>query len=107
MGSSHTFLLWHLWPLSLPPMPWRCPKEPPTHLAPNRGAKDTLWKSMGVGGDLLKKNGVWLAMKSQTLETEKAALDAPLVFVEQRMLQVPGLNEVRQLAVLKFAEATT
>ena len=56
---------------------------------------------------LLKTDGVWLAMKSQTLETEKAALDAPIVFVEQRMLQVPGLNEVRQLAVLKFAEATT
>ena len=54
---------------------------------------------------LLKKKGVWLAMKSQTLETEKATLDARIVLVEQRALQVPGLNEVRQLAVLKFAEA--
>ena len=56
---------------------------------------------------LLKKNGVWLAMKSQILETEQATLDARVVLVEQRALQVPGLNEVRQLAVLKFAEATT
>ena len=66
-----------------------------------------LTRMVQVTQHLLKKNGVWLAMKSQTLETEKAALDAPIVFVEQRMLQVPGLNEVRQLAVLKLAEATT
>ncbi len=55
---------------------------------------------------LLKKDGAWLAMKSQTLEIEKATLDARIVLVEQRVLQVPGLNEVRQLAVLKSAEAT-
>ena len=54
---------------------------------------------------LLKKKGVWLAMKSQTLETEKAALDGRIVLVEQRALHVPGLNEVRRLAVLKLAEA--
>ncbi|MGI9299071.1 MAG: 16S rRNA (guanine(527)-N(7))-methyltransferase RsmG [Luminiphilus sp.] len=54
---------------------------------------------------LLKKKGVWLAMKSQTLETEKATLDGRIVLVEQQALHVPGLNEVRRLAVLKLAEA--
>ena len=66
-----------------------------------------LMRMCQVTQHLLKKNGVWLAMKSQILETEKATLDARVVLVEQRALQVPGLNEVRQLAVLKFAEATT
>lgn len=66
-----------------------------------------LMRMYQVTQHLLKKNGVWLAMKSQILETEQATLDARVVLVEQRALQVPGLNEVRQLAVLKFAEATT
>jgi len=66
-----------------------------------------LMRMCQVTQHLLKKNGVWLAMKSQILETEQATLDARVVLVEQRALQVPGLNEVRQLAVLKFAEATT
>ena len=66
-----------------------------------------LMRMCQVTQHLLKKNGVWLAMKSQMLETEQATLDARVVLVEQRALQVPGLNEVRQLAVLKFAEATT
>jgi 16S rRNA (guanine527-N7)-methyltransferase len=66
-----------------------------------------LMRMCQVTQHLLKKNGVWLAMKSQILETEKATLDARVVLVERRALQVPGLNEVRQLAVLKFAEATT
>ena len=66
-----------------------------------------LMRMCQVTQHLLKKNGVWLAMKSQILETEQATLDARVVLVEQRVLQVPGLNEVRQLAVLKFAEATT
>jgi 16S rRNA (guanine527-N7)-methyltransferase len=66
-----------------------------------------LMRMCQVTQHLLKKNGVWLAMKSQILKTEEATLDARVVLVEQRALQVPGLNEVRQLAVLKFAEATT
>ena len=66
-----------------------------------------LMRMCQVTQHLLKKNGVWLAMKSQILKTEPATLDARVVLVEQRALQVPGLNEVRQLAVLKFAEATT
>ena len=66
-----------------------------------------LMRMCQVTQHLLKKNGVWLAMKSQILETEQATLDARVVLVEQRALQVPGLNEVRQLAVLKLAEATT
>ena len=66
-----------------------------------------LMRMYQVTQHLLKKNGVWLAMKSQILENEQATLDARVVLVEQRALQVPGLNEVRQLAVLKFAEATT
>ena len=66
-----------------------------------------LMRMCQVTQHLLKKNGVWLAMKSQILENEQATLDARVVLVEQRALQVPGLNEVRQLAVLKFAEATT
>jgi 16S rRNA (guanine527-N7)-methyltransferase len=66
-----------------------------------------LMRMCQVTQHLLKKNGVWLAMKSQILEIEQATLDARVVLVEQRALQVPGLNEVRQLAVLKFAEATT
>ena len=66
-----------------------------------------LMRMCQVTQHLLKKNGVWLAMKSQILKTEQATLDARVVLVEQRALQVPGLNEVRQLAVLKFAEATT
>ena len=66
-----------------------------------------LMRMCQVTQHLLKKNGVWLAMKSQILETEQATLDARVVLVEQRALQVPSLNEVRQLAVLKFAEATT
>jgi len=65
-----------------------------------------LMRMCQVTQHLLKKNGVWLAMKSQILETEQATLDARVVLVEQRALQVPGLNEVRQLAVLRFAEAT-
>ena len=66
-----------------------------------------LMRMYQVTQHLLKKNGGWLAMKSQILETDQATLDARVVLVEQRALQVPGLNEVRQLAVLKFAEATT
>jgi 16S rRNA (guanine527-N7)-methyltransferase len=66
-----------------------------------------LMRMCQVTQHLLKKNGVWLAMKSQILENEQATLHARVVLVEQRALQVPGLNEVRQLAVLKFAEATT
>jgi 16S rRNA G527 N7-methylase RsmG len=65
-----------------------------------------LTRMVQVTQHLLKKNGVWLAMKSQTLETEKAALDPRIVLVDQRALLVPGLNEVRQLAVLKCAETT-
>ena len=65
-----------------------------------------LMRMCQVTQHLLKKNGVWLAMKSQILENEQATLDARVVLVEQRALQVPGLNEVRQLAVLRFAEAT-
>ena len=65
-----------------------------------------LTRMVQVTQHLLKKNGVWLAMKSQTLETEKAGLDPRIVLVDQRALLVPGLNEVRQLAVLKCAETT-
>ena len=53
---------------------------------------------------LLNSTGVWLAMKAQTIDTEVALLDSSIQLCEQVTLQVPGLDDVRQLAVLKRVE---
>ena len=43
-------------------------------------------------------------MKAQTIDTEVALLDSSIQLGEQVTLQVPGLDDVRQLAVLKRVE---
>ena len=50
---------------------------------------------------LLDTEGVWLAMKSQTVDTEIADLSASVEISEQIDLVVPGLDELRQLVVLR------
>ena len=55
---------------------------------------------------LLNKEGLWLAMKSQTVDTEIADLDTALVISEKIDLVVPGLDEMRQLIVLRRGETT-
>ena len=51
-----------------------------------------------------KSRGVWLAMKAQTIDTEIALLAFSIHLCEQVTLQVPCLDDVRQLAVLKRVE---
>ena len=53
---------------------------------------------------LLDTEGVWLAMKSQTVDTEIADLNTSVEISEQIDLVVPGLNELRQLVVLRRGE---
>lgn len=53
---------------------------------------------------LLKTDGVWLAMKSQSVDTEIADLNTPTEIIEQIGLVVPGLEELRQLVVLRRGE---
>jgi len=53
---------------------------------------------------LLDAEGVWLAMKSQTVDTEFADLSASVEISEQIDLVVPGLDELRQLVVLRRGE---
>ena len=53
---------------------------------------------------LLDTEGVWLAMKSQTVDTEIADLITSVEISEQIDLVVPGLDELRQLVVLRRGE---
>ena len=53
---------------------------------------------------LLNTEGVWLAMKSQTVDTEIAGLSTSVEISEQIDLVVPGLDELRQLVVLRCGE---
>ncbi len=53
---------------------------------------------------LLKTDGVWLAMKSQSVDTEIADLNTSTEIIEQIGLVVPGLEELRQLVVLRRGE---
>ena len=53
---------------------------------------------------LLDTEGVWLAMKSQTVDTEIADLSTSIEISEQIDLVVPGLDESRQLVVLRRGE---
>ena len=53
---------------------------------------------------LLDTEGVWLAMKSQTVDTEIADLSTSVEISEQIDLVVPGLDELRQLVVLRRGE---
>ncbi|MEK9577260.1 MAG: 16S rRNA (guanine(527)-N(7))-methyltransferase RsmG [Luminiphilus sp.] len=53
---------------------------------------------------LLDTEGVWLAMKSQTVDTEIADLSTSLEISDQIDLVVPGLEEMRQLVVLRRGE---
>ena len=53
---------------------------------------------------LLDTEGVWLAMKSQTVDTEIADLSTSIEISEQIDLVVPGLDELRQLVVLRRGE---
>ena len=53
---------------------------------------------------LLDTEGVWLAMKSQTVDTEIADLSTSIEIIEQIDLVVPGLDELRQLVVLRCGE---
>ena len=53
---------------------------------------------------LLETEGVWLAMKSQTVDTEIADLVTSVEISEQIDLVVPGLDEQRQLVVLRCGE---
>ena len=53
---------------------------------------------------LLDTEGLWLAMKSQTVDTEIAELSASVEISEQIDLVVPGLEELRQLVVLRRGE---
>ena len=53
---------------------------------------------------LLKTDGVWLAMKSQSVDTEIADLNTATEIIEQIGLVVPGLEELRQLVVLRRGE---
>jgi 16S rRNA G527 N7-methylase RsmG len=58
-------------------------------------------------GHLLRTEGVWLAMKSQTVDTEIADLDSSIQIRQQIDLSVPGLEEMRQLVVLRRGENKT
>jgi len=53
---------------------------------------------------LLNADGVWLAMKSQTVDTEISELSTSVEISEQIDLVVPGLEERRQLIVLRRDE---
>ena len=53
---------------------------------------------------LLNVDGVWLAMKSQTVDTEISELSTSVEISEQIDLVVPGLKEPRQLVVLRRDE---
>jgi 16S rRNA (guanine527-N7)-methyltransferase len=53
---------------------------------------------------LLNADGVWLAMKSQTVDTEISELSTSVEISEQIDLVVPGLEERRQLVVLRRDE---
>ena len=53
---------------------------------------------------LLATEGVWFAMKSQTVDTEIAVLSTSVEVSEQIDLIVPGLDELRQLVVLRRKE---
>ena len=53
---------------------------------------------------LLDTEGLWLAMKSQTVDTEIADLSASIEISEQIDLVVPGLEGLRQLVVLRRGE---
>jgi 16S rRNA (guanine527-N7)-methyltransferase len=53
---------------------------------------------------LLDTEGLWLAMKSQTVDTEIADLSASVEISEQIDLVVPGLEGLRQLVVLRRGE---
>ena len=53
---------------------------------------------------LLNADGVWLAMKSQTVDTEISELSTSVEISEQIELVVPGLEERRQLVVLRRDE---
>ena len=53
---------------------------------------------------LLNADGVWLAMKSQTVDTEISELSTSVEISEQIDLVVPGLEERRQLVVLRRGE---
>ena len=53
---------------------------------------------------LLDTEGVWFAMKSQTVDTEITDLSTSLEISEQIDLVVPGLEEMRQLVVLRRGE---
>jgi 16S rRNA (guanine527-N7)-methyltransferase len=53
---------------------------------------------------LLKTDGVWLAMKSQSVDTEIADLNTSTEIIEQIGLVVPGLEELRQLVALRRGE---
>ena len=53
---------------------------------------------------LLDIEGVWLAMKSQTVDTEITDLSTSVEVSEQIDLVVPGLDELRQLVVLRRSE---
>ena len=53
---------------------------------------------------LLDTEGVWLAMKSQTVDTEIMDLSTSVEVSEQVDLVVPGLDELRQLVVLRRSE---
>ena len=53
---------------------------------------------------LLDTGGVWLAMKSQSVDTEFADLSTSVQISERFDLVVPGLEEVRQLVVLRRRE---
>ena len=53
---------------------------------------------------LLDSEGVWLAMKSQTVDTEIADLSVSVEVSEQIDLVVPGLEELRQLVVMRRRE---
>ena len=53
---------------------------------------------------LLDTEGVWFAMKSQAVDTEIADLTTSVKVNEQIDLIVPGLDELRQLVVLRRSE---
>lgn len=63
-----------------------------------------LSRMCNLTGHLLRIEGVWLAMKSQTVDTEIADLDSSIQICQQIDLSVPGLEEMRQLVVLRRGE---
>jgi 16S rRNA (guanine527-N7)-methyltransferase len=63
-----------------------------------------LSRMCNLTGHLLRTEGVWLAMKSQTVDTEIADLDSSIQICQQIDLSVPGLEEMRQLVVLRRGE---